>query len=327
MTHKILVTGAAGFLGARLIKALLSADGGLKASEVVAADIAACPVDDPRVERRIGSITDPQFVAAIVDRDVKVVYHLAAVLSGQSEAEFDTGMQVNVDATRALLEACRRHETSPRFVFASSVAVFGGPLPEIVPEDLALLPQSSYGTEKAIAELLVNDYSRRRFVDGVSCRLPTVAIRPGKPNSAMSSFVSGIIREPLAGVDTVCPVPLDTRLWITSPDVVTRNLVHAGTIPTSRLEGRRALNFPGLCVTPSEMLDALERVAGPSARARVRCVEDPKMMPVICSWPGAFDIGRPLRLGFVVDRGVESIVHQFEAEQRLAQIGRARGSP
>ena len=139
-------------------------------------------------------------------------------------------MRVNVDATRTLLEACRRLETPPRFVFTSTVAVFGGALPDVVPDDVAVLPQSSYGAAKAIAELLVNEYSRRGFIDGIVCRLPTVAVRPGAPNSAMSSFVSGIIREPLAGIDSVCPVPLDTRLWISSPDVVTRNLLHAARV-------------------------------------------------------------------------------------------------
>jgi nucleoside-diphosphate-sugar epimerase len=313
---KILVTGAAGFLGTRLIKALLA--GTIERPQpatIVAADVAACPLQDRRVLRRVGTIADADFIDSIVDADVRVIYHLAAVLSGQSEAEFDVGMQVNVDATRSLLEACRIQATSPRFVFASSVAVFGGPLPDVVPEDMALVPQSSYGTEKAIAELMVSDYSRRGFIDGISCRLPTVAIRPGKPNSALSSFVSGIIREPLAGIDAVCPVPLATRLWITSPEIVIANLVHAGVLPTSRLDGKRSVNLPGLCVTPAEMLASLERVGGAAARARVRCAQDAQMMRIVCTWPGAFDITRALRLGFVADRDVESIVRQFQAEQ------------
>lgn len=306
---KVIVTGAAGFLGQRLIASLLSEGSGV--SDVVAADVAACPVDDPRVHSKVGTIVDDAFVRSIVHRDVVAVYHLAAVLSGQSEAEFDTGMAVNVDATRALLEACRRLGTAPRFVFASSVAVFGGPLPEVVPDDMALWPQSSYGTEKAIAELLVGDYSRRGFVDGISCRLPTVAIRPGKPNSALSSFVSGIVREPLAGIESVCPVPLDTRLWITSPDVVVWNLVHAGRLDTSALGGRRAVNVPGLSATPAGMLASLERYGGAAARALVRCEEDARMMRVVCTWPGDFDLERPLRLGFRVDADVDAIVGQY----------------
>ena len=313
---KILVTGAAGFLGTRLIRALLSAEGyGPQISRIIAADISRCTLDDPRVQPTLGTVTDRDFIAAALGNGADVVYHLAAVLSGQSEADFDLGMQVNVDATRHLLEACRRLGNTPRFVFASSVAVFGGPLPEVVPENMALVPQSSYGTEKAIAELLVSDYSRRGFIDGISCRLPTVAIRPGTPNSALSSFVSGIIREPLAAVDSVCPVPLDTRLWITSPATVTGNLLYAGRMESATLEGRRSVNLPGLSVTPAEMLDSLERLGGSGARSHVRCEPDERMMRIVCSWPGAFDISRPLRLGFRADSGVDAIVREFIAEQ------------
>jgi D-erythronate 2-dehydrogenase len=307
----ILVTGAAGFLGTRLIRALLSGRTPLQPAAVVAADVIPCPIRDSRVIPVVGTIADADFVSSLLSDEVRVVYHLAAVLSGQSEAEFDVGMQVNVDGTRGLLEASRRLGTRPRFVFASSVAVFGGRLPEVVPEDVALLPQSSYGTEKAIAELLVSDYTRRGFVDGISCRLPTVAIRPGKPNSALSSFVSGIIREPLAGVESLCPVPLDTRLWITSPATVTRNLVHASLLPTARLEGGRSVNLPGLCVTPGEMLASLERIGGRQARTLVRCEEDPAMMRVVCTWPGAFDVRRALGLGFYADRDIDDIVRGY----------------
>ena len=312
---KILVTGAAGFLGSRLTAALLSGRHGMPITGIVAADTSARSNNDPRVDCRIGTITDADFARSIADSGVDVVYHLAAVLSGQSEAEFDLGMQVNVDATRGLLEAFRRLKKQPRFIFTSSIAVFGGPLPDVVPEDMAVRPDSSYGAEKAIAELLVNDYSRRGFIDGIVCRLPTIAVRPGAPNSALSSFVSGIIREPLAGIDSVCPVPLDTRLWISSPDVVIDNLVHAARVPTSALEGRRALNLPGLCVTPAEMLASLEKLGGAAARAHVRCEEDQRMMRIVCSWPGAFDVSRPLRLGFVADRHIYAVVRQFIAAQ------------
>ncbi len=318
---KILVTGAAGFLGVRLIDALLQGDqGGPKVEAIVAADVVPCPIADPRVDAHVGSIADPGFIPAILEADTDCIFHLAAVLSGQSEAEFDLGMQVNVDATRALLEACRRSGRRPRFVFASSVAVFGGPLPAVVPEDMALRPESSYGTEKAIAELLVSDYSRRGFVDGISCRLPTVAIRPGKPNSALSSFVSGIIREPLAGVESLCPVPLDTRLWITSPATVTRNLAHASLLPTSRLEGRRSVNLPGLCVTPGEMLASLERIGGREARALVRCEEDPAMMRVVCTCPGAFAVRRAATLGFQADTNIDDIVSEYALRNRSSLI-------
>ncbi len=315
---KVLVTGAAGFLGRRLGEALLAGPEGLRSvSRLVAVDTVACALDDPRVDCRTGSITDGDFVRSIVDADVDVVYHLAAVLSGQSEAEFDLGMRVNVDGTRSLLEACRRVKTPPRFIFTSTVAVFGGPLPAVVPDDAPVVPESSYGAAKAIAELFVADYSRKGFIDGIACRLPTVAIRPGKPNSAMSSFVSGIIREPLAGVDSVCPVPLDTRLWICSPDVLTDNLVHAGRLDTAALGNRRSLNLPGLSVTAAEMLASLERLGGAEARARVRCEPDADIMRIVCTWPGAFDVSRAIGLGFGADRDVDAIVRQFMA-------GRAR---
>jgi nucleoside-diphosphate-sugar epimerase len=320
------VTGAAGFLGTRLIRTILSSGSPFPSTAaIVAADTAACPVADERVDSRTGSITDSAFVASIAE-DGDVVFHLAAVLSGQSEAEFDLGMRVNVEATHALLEAFRALDTRPRFVFASSVAVFGGKLPDPVPDDMALWPQSSYGTEKAIAELLVSDYSRRGYVDGISCRLPTVAIRPGKPNSALSSFVSGIIREPLAGVEAVCPVPLDTPLWITSPDVVIANLIHAARIDTSRLEARRAVNLPGISVTPAEMLASLDRLAGSSVRNRVRCELDHQMMRVVLTWPGNFDVSRPLGLGFTADRDVDGIVQQFMDEQGFSAASYRRDS-
>jgi nucleoside-diphosphate-sugar epimerase len=312
---KVLVTGAAGFLGTRVVNALLSGAGdGPAVSGIVAADTIACPIADPRVESRIGTIVDPAFIRAIVDDDVDVVFHLAAVLSGQSEAEFDVGMRVNVDATRNLLEACRALGRAPRFVFSSTVAVFGGELPEVVPEDRALQPQSSYGTAKAIAELLVSEYSRRGFIDGVICRLATVTVRPGAPNSALSSFVSGIIREPLAGIDAVCPVPLDTRLWVSSPDVVTGNLVHAARVPAPSLEGRLSLNLPGLCVTPAQMLASLERAGGAAARARVRCEVDPHVSRVVFTWPGKLDDSRARRLGFRADGNFDEVVRQYQRE-------------
>lgn len=309
---KVLVTGAAGFLGSRLTTALLAGASGMPAvTTLVAVDIAAGRIDDPRVQWRRGSIADERFAHSVVDDDVELVYHLAAVVSGQAEAEFDLGMRVNVDATRALLDACRRVEKAPRFVFSSTVAVFGGPLPAVVPDDAAVVPQSSYGTEKAIAELLVREYSRKGFVDGIVCRLPTVAIRPGAANAAASSFVSSLVREPLAGVDITCPVPLDTPLWIASPDTVIANLLHAACVRTSDLGVRRSVHFPGLSVTPGQMLDALERVAGSAVRARVRTSIDERIMQLVCTWPGRFDTSRALRLGFTADRDIDGVIRQF----------------
>ena len=313
----VLVTGAAGFLGGRVIRALLSGGGDVPpVSRVVAADTSACPIVDPRVDARIGTIVDPAFVGSLVEDDVDLVFHLAAVLSGQSEAEFDTGMRVNVDGTRGLLEACRRLRRAPRFVFSSTVAVFGTHLPDCVPESHVLQPQSSYGTAKAIAELHVVEYSRRGFVDGIALRVATVTVRPGAPNSALSSFVSGIIREPLAGLDAVCPVPLDTRLWVSSPDTVTGNLIHAGRVPAAALAGSRSVNLPGLTVTPAQMLASLERAGGAAARARVRCEIDPRVAAVVSTWPGALDDRRARQLGFSADRDVDQIVRQYLESDR-----------
>jgi nucleoside-diphosphate-sugar epimerase len=309
---KILVTGAAGFLGTRLVHALLDSPPGIgPVTRIVAADTTVCPVSDPRVESRIGTIVDSAFARSIVDDDARIVFHLAAVLSGQSEAEFDTALGVNLDGTRALLEACRAAATAPRFVFSSTVAVFGGALPPVVPEDRALQPETTYGVTKAIAELLVNEYSRRGFVDGVICRLATITVRPGKPNSALSSFVSGIIREPLAGIDTTCPVPLDTPVWVSSPAAVTANLVHAARLAPGSLGMQRALNLPGIPVTAGEMLDSLERHGGADARARVRVERDERVARAVCGWPAALDDRRARQLGFVADSGVDAIVRQY----------------
>jgi len=313
---KVLITGAGGFLGGRLVHALLAGPADLPPiTSIVAADTLAPSVGDPRVEPRTGSIVDPAFADSLVDDEVAVVYHLAAVLSGGSEADFDAGMRVNVDGTRTLLEACRARGRRPRFVFSSTVAVFGGTLPAVVPENYVLLPETTYGIGKAIAELLVGEYSRRGFVDGVACRLATVTVRPGQPNSALSSFVSGIIREPLAGIDTTCPVPLDTPIWVSSPAVVTRNLVHAARLDPLLLGTRRALNLPGLSVTAGEMLDSLERYGGREARARVRLERDERVARAMCGWPAALDDRRAIDLGFVRDSSADAIVRAYAEEQ------------
>lgn len=315
---KIIVTGGAGFLGTRLIKALLARAGqveGLPAFDaIVSVDLAPCTVEDPRVTSVTGNVSDPAFIRAAVTPDTVAVYHMAAVVSGQAEADFDLGMSVNLDGTRALLEACRALGTAPRFVFASSLAVFGGKMPEVVPEDLALLPQSSYGAQKAIGELLVNDYSRKGFIDGRVCRLPTIVVRPGKPNAAASSFASGIIREPLNGEASNCPVPPETRMWISSPATVIDNLVHAIAVPGERFEGRRTLNLPGLCVTVAGMLESLERVGGAAARARVTAQPEQRIIDIVCSWPGDFDVSRPLALGFTRDGDFDAVVRQYKEE-------------
>ena len=254
---------------------------------------------------------------SIAEPDIDVVYHLAAVLSGQSEAEFDIGMQVNVDATRTLLEACRRLPRPPRVVFASTVAVFGGELPATVSEDAVVRPQSSYGTEKAIGELLVSEYSRRGFIDGIACRVATVAIRPGKPNSALSSFVSGIVREPLAGIDD--RVPGASRY--ASLDQFARNChgQSAPRRPRARSGPRRPASAEparALGDAPARCWTASRRLGGSEARARVRVEIDERVARVVCTWPGALDASRAIRLGFIADRNVDELVGEYISEQR-----------
>lgn len=315
---KIIVTGGAGFLGSRVIRSLLANGGGKDGvpafTQIVSVDLVPCPVNDPRVSSVTGDIAEAAFAREIVTKDTVGVYHLAAVLSGGSEQDFDLAMRVNVDGTRALLEAARATGACPRFVFTSSLAVYGGPMPQTVPESLGLQPASTYGAQKAIGEFLVNDYSRKGFVDGRVCRLPTISVRPGKPNSAASSFASGILREPLNGEASNCPVPLSTRMWLSSPDAAVKNLVHAIAVDGEKIGQWRTMNLPGICVTVGEMLDSLERVGGPAARALVTQEPEQRVIDIVCSWPGDFEVSRPLALGFVRDADFDSAVRQYKDE-------------
>lgn len=315
---KIIVTGGAGFLGSRVITRLLRAKdaGDLKQDfdRIVSLDLAECPVADDRVESRVGDLNDPALISELVDDQTVGIYHLAAILSGGAEADFDAAWTVNVFATQQLLEAARAAGTTPRFIFTSSLAVFGGDMPNSVPENLAAQPESTYGATKAVGELMVNEYSRKGYVDARICRLPTISVRPGKPNSAASSFASGIIREPLQGIDAEVPVPLYTRMWLSSPNTAVANLVHAFTVPAESLGSWRVLNIPGITVTVGEMLQALETVGGKQARERVTYRENQQIMGIVCSWPGAFDIERTVELGFTLDTSFDDAVRQFRDE-------------
>ena len=305
---RIAITGGGGFLGGRLAGQFL-ANGHVERVLVVDTQGAA-PAPDPRAAFLKADLTDPGAAAAAVE-DADVVFHLAAVVSGQAESDFDLGMRVNIEGTRNLLEAARAGGRRPRFVFASSLAVFGPPLAEVIGDDTAVRPQSSYGAQKAIGELLVSDYSRRGFVDGRVMRIPTVCVRPGRPNAAASSFVSGIIREPLCGQESVCPVPASLELWLSSPRAAVANLAHAAWLPPGSLADRRAVNLPGITVTVAEMLAVLARLGGPEAAARVRFAEDPAVARIVSSWPARFDVSRAIALGFVRDPGFESLVRDF----------------
>ena len=223
-------------------------------------------------------------------------------------------MRVNFDATRTLLEICRARGHRPRVVFASSCAVYGGELPDVVPQLHELMPQSSYGTQKAMGELLIKDYTRRGFIDGRSLRLPTISVRAGKPNAALSSFASGIIREPLKGEVSVCPVPASTRVWMLSPATVTDCFIAAHEIPGDTLGFNRSLALPGLTATVEEMIAALERVAGREVADRVRVEPDPRVRRIVDTWPVAVDASRALSLGFPTDHSFEDIVRRYMAD-------------
>lgn len=316
---KVLITGGAGFLGQRLARRLLQrgtlTDGAGQAREIrelVLLDVVpAADLGDPRVRPLTGDIADPRVLGQCIDRETTAIFHLAAVVSGQAEADFELGMRINLDASRQLLDACRLAGHRPKVVFTSSVAVYGGELPPVVQDATALDPQSSYGVQKAIGELLLADYTRRGFVDGRVLRLPTISVRPGKPNKAASSFASGIIREPLNGEEAVCPVSPDTRLWLLSPRRAIECLVAGHELPGEALGRRRVINLPGVSVTAAGMVAALERVGGAAAARRVRWARDATVERIVGSWPGAWDTTRAAALGLRGDEDFESIVRAY----------------
>jgi nucleoside-diphosphate-sugar epimerase len=326
---KVVVTGGAGFLGQRLIGALCQrgrltdAAGRERAIErIVAADQGRCgaPVADPRVSYATGDVADASFIGSVLDGDTDSVFHLAAVVSGEAERDFDLGMRVNLDGTRWLLEACRRQPRAPKLVFASSVAVFGQPLPEVVTDSTMPVPQASYGVQKLAGELLVGDFSRKGFVDGRCVRLPTVVVRPGKPNAAASSFASGIIREPLAGVQAICPVEPSTGMWMSSPSTAVAALVRAHELPASAWGSLRSLNLPGLTATVAQMIEALRQAAGEQVAARVRFQPDEQIARIVRSWPARFDTARARAMGFPQDADFASILRAYMAQYAPAAI-------
>ena len=318
---KLVITGGAGFLGRRLVESVLRAGGVAEGAclrpltELVVLDRGdeGLPVD-PRLRMVRGEVTDAAAVRDAIRPDSDAVVHLAAVVSAEAEADLDRGLAVNLDGTRLVLEAARACRRPPRLVFASSVAAFGGDLPPCLGDAAATHPRSSYGTQKVIGELLVTDYARRGLVDGRSVRVPTVAVRPGPPNRAASGFASGIVREPLAGLDAVCPVRPGLRMWLSSPRAAVHNLGHALALPARQLGRHDAISLPGLSVRVGEMVAALRRVAGEAVAARVRFRPDPAVEAVVGTWPGAFRTPRAHALGFVGDTSFESLIRQYRRE-------------
>ncbi len=310
----ILITGAAGMIGRKLTERLVHAAAlqgkpvaRLSLIDVVAPDRPAA--SGLEITATAADLSSPAAAVQIVSSRPDVIFHLAAIVSGEAELDFEKGYRVNFDGTRHLLEAIRLSgDYHPTVVFASSIAVFGAPFPEAIDDEFFLTPLTSYGAQKAMCELLLADYSRRGFVAGVGVRLPTIVVRPGKPNKAASGFFSSIIREPLAGSDAVLPVADSVRHWFASPRSAVGFLIHAANLSRDRLGTRINLTMPGICCTVGEQIAALQRVAGTKIAARIRREPDPLVMKIVAGWPERFDARRAIALGFVADAAFDDII-------------------
>jgi D-erythronate 2-dehydrogenase len=313
---KIVITGGGGFLGSRLARALLADRGVARLTLVDQAFPASLP-DDARLATFAGDVSDPQLVARAIGSDTDSIFHLAAVVSGAAEADFDLGMRVNLGGTRAVLEQARKCARPPKLVFASSVAAFGGELPAVLDDSTTPAPQTSYGTQKVIGEYLVADFSRKGYVDGRSLRLPTIVVRPGRPNAAASSFASAVIREPLSGIAYECPLPPETGVWLLSPRRAVEAFVHAHELPASAWGSSRALNLPGISVTVAEMIAAMTAIAGLQAAKRVAWKPDPRIEAIVRTWPVRFATARALSLGFRADPGIDAVIRDYIADEGI----------
>ncbi|MBS0391071.1 MAG: NAD-dependent epimerase/dehydratase family protein [Proteobacteria bacterium] len=328
----ILITGGSGFLGARLARTLL-AQGSLALAgapaqpiqRLVLVDRVAPPADlalDARVQPLLGDLGEQLAAGALPLGEVQAVFHLAAAVSGECEADFDLGMRSNLDATRQLLEGCRHAGHTPVFVFSSSVAVFGDSpeqrLPAVIEDNSLPTPQNSYGIQKFIGEQLVADFTRKGFVQGRNVRLMTVSVRPGRPNAAASSFLSGMLREPLAGERARCPVAPETPVALSSPGNTVRGILRAATASAGQWGARTAVNLPAITTTVGEMAQALERVAGKEATALIDWEPDAQIAKIITSWPSRFNPKRAQALGLAADESFEAILRDYVRENPQA---------
>jgi nucleoside-diphosphate-sugar epimerase len=317
----VLITGGAGFLGTRLARTLLQRGrvDGRPLGKIVLADLGP-PAPDVARDPRVIAITGPLLdrLDTLRAEPCALVFHLAAAVSAECEADLDLGLRANLDTTRALLDALRQ-QNPPRLVFSSSVAVYGGdgefPLPRVILDDTLPVPQTSYGVQKFMCEQLIADYTRRGLVDGRSVRLVTVSVRPGRPNAAATGFLSSIVREPLSGKEAICPVPPETAIALGSPQRAIEALLAAAEAPATLWGSRTALNMPGLSLRVSDMLDALEAVAGSAVRAHVRFVPDARIAKMMLGWPTAFASTRARHLGLSPDPDFASIIRQFQHDQ------------
>ena len=318
---KILITGGGGFLGFRLAKALLARGqlGGKAITSITLLDGAfpGAAAKEPRLQAVTGDISDPKAIAEVCPPDTDAVFHLAAVVSGAAEADFDLGMRVNLRGTELLLAQMRKCAKTPRLVYTSSVAAFGGELPAVLDDSTIANPQTSYGAQKVIGEYLVSDYSRKGFIDGRSLRLPTIVVRAGKPNAAASSFASGILREPLNGVVAECPVAPETGVWMLSPGRVVEAFLHAWELPAETWGAQRWLNLPGITASVAKMIEALKKVAGAKVAERVLYKPDARIQAIVKTWPVNFKTPRALAMGFNSDPDVESIIRDYIADENI----------
>ncbi|PTW59431.1 nucleoside-diphosphate-sugar epimerase [Breoghania corrubedonensis] len=325
MTH-VLILGAAGMIGARLAMRIAENGtiGGQPVDRLTLADvvepeapaIAAAPAALP-IETFAADISDPETAERLVCLKPDIIVHLAAIVSGEAEEDFDKGYRVNLEGTLRLLEALRAARHVPRLVFASSIAVYGAPYPERITDEHHLTPLTSYGTQKAICELLIADYSRKGYVDAVGLRLPTIVVRPGKPNKAASGFFSSIIREPLNGEVATLPVPTTVRHWMASPRAAVSFLERAATMDTQPLEGRRNLTMPGISVTVQEQIDTLRELAGQQRVKLIRYQPDERITAIVAGWPRDFNTFRARSLGFAPDRSFTDIVRTYATEEGI----------
>lgn len=305
---RVLVTGGAGFLGRKLIAALLAGRPELPPVQgIVSLDRVAPGLADPRVSSLTGDLGDAALLAEAV-AGADLIWHLAAAVSAECEADLDLGLAVNLQGTLDLLQAVRAAGRRPRLVFASSLAAYGGSLPETVDDDTPITPDGSYGTQKAVGELLVKDFGRRGLLDGRSLRLPTVVVRPGKPNRAASGFASGILREPLAGQAARCPVDPGMRMAIVSPRQAVEGLCRAAALPGAAFGPGRAMNQPGLTVSVAEMIEALRRVAGDAAVRLIEMAPDPAVEALVSSWPQGVTSQRALAAGLAPDADMAAVL-------------------
>ena len=315
-----LIIGAAGMIGQKLANRL-TADGRIgeqTLTGLVLADVIKPP--EPAANTldttcTACDLTQSGVAEQLVASEPHVIFHLAAIVSGEAEANFEKGYEINLDGTRALLEAIRaRHEATgykPTVIFTSSIAVYGAPFPPVIDDEFHLTPLTSYGTQKAICELLLADYNRRGIVNGIGLRLPTICIRPGKPNKAASGFFSNILREPINGQTAVLPVDDTVRHWFASPRAAINFLIHAAGLPRSTVGTRCNLNLPGLSVTVAEQLQSLERVVGSDALKLVRHQPDDSIRAIVCNWPESFNAQRAEALGFIAERSFDDIIRVY----------------